>query len=80
MRRSHRRLGDPPGKLKDGQDRAPEAHAPDIEIEVEKSLGPELLSNVESDPMPRRIYITKALLDKHGLTEGCPGCITAIAV
>ena len=28
--------------------------------------------------MPRRLYIKKADIEKHGMTEGCKGCVAMI--
>ena len=32
----------------------------------------------EAGPVPRRMYISKGDLEKHGYTVGCPGCVSII--
>ena len=39
-----------------------------LDIEIDKSI------SVEEDAMPRRVYITQAVLNQHGITDGCVRC------
>ena len=51
-------------------------HVPDLQIDVDKSVLPEAAFGPAppSEPIPRRVYITKATLERHGITDGCLGC------
>ena len=61
-------------KRKDGPSNDSDPTDPFLEIEVDKSIELPPPPKAEEDPMPRRLYITRALLDKYGMTEGCVGC------
>ena len=69
-----------PWKVKDKADDVKEssgpsaAHEPFIDIRVDKSIDLPLPPKIEEEPMPRRVYLTKGVLDKYGMTDGCLGC------
>ena len=45
-----------------------------LDIEIDKSISMPAPPRVEEDAMPRRVYITRAVLNQYGLTDGCVGC------
>ena len=54
-------------------------HRASVDVEVNKDIEVELtLPPRYVDPTHRRIYITKAVVDKFGGTDGCLGCTTAL--
>ena len=70
-----------PWKLKDSdgvarEDRDQPDHEVMMDIPLDKTIDIPLPPRVEGDSAPRRAYITKAMLDKFGMTEGCMGCTT----
>ncbi len=42
----------------------------------EPSLSPAVQLEPKVEPLIRSFYVTKALLDRHGMTAGCPKCST----
>ena len=54
-------------------------HDPFLEIDVDKSIELPPPPKRDEDAMPRRVYLTKALLDKYGMTDGCIGCTASAA-
>ena len=50
---------------------------PFLEIHVDKSIDLPTPPKIEGDAMPRRVYITKAILEKCGMTDGCMGCVAS---
>ena len=52
-------------------------HQPRVEIEVDKSLGEDIPLPSRAEPVPRKVYLTKAILNKYGMTDGCVGCTNA---
>lgn len=44
---------------------------------MDDPLGADVPPPAPAEAIPRRVYITKAILDKHGLTSGCLGCTNA---
>ena len=45
-----------------------------LEIETDKSVTMPAPPHVEEDAMPRRVYITRAVLNQYGMTDCCVGC------
>ena len=45
-----------------------------LDIEIDKSISMPVPPRVEEDAMPRRVYITRAVLNWYGITDGCVGC------
>ena len=45
-----------------------------LDIEIDKSISMPAPPRVDEDAMPRRVYITRAVLNQYGLTDGCVGC------
>ena len=52
-------------------------HNPFLEVEVDKSIDLPAPAKIEEEAMPRRVYITRATLNRYGMTEGCLGCTTS---
>ena len=46
----------------------------DLDIEIDKSISMPAPPRVEEDAMPRIVYITRAVLNQYGITDGCVGC------
>ena len=44
-----------------------------LDIEIDKSISMPAPPRVEEDAMPRRVYITRAVLNQYGITDGCVG-------
>ena len=56
-----------------------EEHKTSVDIDINKEIELEVKLPPRSvDPNPRRVYITKAVIEKFGGTEGCLGCTTAM--
>ena len=54
-------------------------HKASVDIEINKDIEVELkLPPRHVDPNPRRVYITKAVVEKFGGTDGCLDCTTAL--
>ena len=54
-------------------------HKASVDIEINRDIEAELkLPPRHVDPTPRRVYITKAVVEKLGGTDGCLGCTTAL--
>ena len=54
-------------------------HKTSVDIEINKEIDLEVKLPPRSvDPNPRRVYITKVVIEKFGGTEGCLGCTTAM--
>ena len=73
-----------PWRVRDPSDERREAedllHEPRVYIEprVEREEQAERVPDVpEGEAVPRRVYITKAILSKYGMTDGCMGCTSA---
>ena len=45
-----------------------------LDIEIDKSISMPAPPRVEQDAMSRRVYITRAVLNQYGITDGCVGC------
>ena len=71
-----------PWRVRDPTERSSESvpgHIPDVEISIDTDLAPEQPQPAPAgDPIPRRLYLTKAILEKYGVTEGCLGCTNAL--
>ena len=51
-----------------------------VHVTVPKVAGdadPAAIPTRSSDVIPRRLYLKPADFDKHGFTQGCPGCAFA---
>ena len=56
-----------------------EEHKTSVDIKINKEIELEVKLPPRSvDPNPRRVYITKAVIEKFGGTAGCLGCTTAM--
>ena len=51
-----------------------ERHDPMVNISIDRDIMVREQVRHE-EPIPRRVYLTKAILDKYGMTDGCPGCV-----
>ena len=47
---------------------------PHVDIQVDESLNPDVPPPKPAEAIPRRVYITRAVLEKYGFTDGCLGC------
>ena len=47
-----------------------------LDIKIDKSFS--MSPRVEEDAVPRRVYITRAVLNQYGITDGCVGCANSI--
>ena len=47
---------------------------PLTDITVDKSIDLPPPPNIEEDTVPRRVYLTRAVLSKYGSIDGCLGC------
>ena len=53
-------------------------HKPRVEIAIDKEIRLQEPLQEERESIPRRVYLTKSIIDKFGATDGCPGCITVM--
>ena len=54
-----------------------EHHQPHVDIQVDTSINVDLPKPEPAEAIPRRVYLTKAVLEKYGMTDGCMGCTTS---
>ncbi len=47
---------------------------PRIDVRVDRDIEMPELAAKDEERAPRRVCITRAMLDKYGYTDGCPGC------
>ena len=47
---------------------------PSVHIDVYHGITMPDVPHDANDALPRRAYLTKAILEKFGATDGCPGC------
>ena len=71
-----------PWRVKDPNPKrnAPETrdrHEPSIDIQVDTTIDAGLPAPAAAEQIPRRVYLTKSLLGKYGMTDGCVGCTNA---
>ena len=69
-----------PWRVKDPSD-APRQiieHNPSVEIGIDKSMSIPLPPADEGESVPRRVYLKRAIVEKYGMTEHCPGCVATM--
>ena len=47
---------------------------PSVHIDVDHGITMPDVPPDANDALPRRAYLTKAILERFGATDGCPGC------
>ena len=70
-----------PWQVRDPTSRAARGNAedevvtrPSVHIDVDHGITMPDVPPDANDALPRRAYLTKAILEKFGATDGCPGC------
>ena len=48
-----------------------------LDTKIDKSSSMPAPLRVEEDAMPRRLHITRAVLNQYGITDGCVGCASS---
>ena len=55
-----------------------DAHRPRVDVDINRDIVLKDPAMSKQENMPRRIYLTRAIVDKYGATDGCQGCLTMV--